>query len=190
MDAKFDSAVAVFICERSHRECSPFDHSGWYCNGIAVATRIRPIPYRKHRSREREAGFLLADFLHHGDKTIPPQQRFGGFARSHLAGLGVPVENRFGLHPAARPGGLTSTTLKPAGPSDAHRQAACGVCGAEDAGRLTNLPFQSLVMRQIGHVTDVMVGTDKNEMIGVREKLSNSLIRRPSHLGGCEVSQS
>jgi hypothetical protein len=44
----------------------------------------------------------LADFLHHGDKTIPPQQRFGGFARSLLAGLGVPVENRFGLRPLPR----------------------------------------------------------------------------------------
>jgi hypothetical protein len=43
----------------------------------------------------------IADFLHHGDKTIPPQQQFGGFARSLLAGLGVPVENRFGLRPAA-----------------------------------------------------------------------------------------
>jgi len=43
----------------------------------------------------------LTEFLHHGDKTIPPQQRFGGFARSLLAGLGVPVENRFGLRPAA-----------------------------------------------------------------------------------------
>jgi hypothetical protein len=42
-----------------------------------------------------------ADFLHHGDKTIPPQQQFGGFARTLLAGLGLPVENRFGLHPAA-----------------------------------------------------------------------------------------
>lgn len=42
----------------------------------------------------------LAEFLHHGDRTIPPQQRFGGFARSLLAGLGVPVENRFGLRPA------------------------------------------------------------------------------------------
>lgn len=38
--------------------------------------------------------------VHHGDKTIPPEQRFGGFARSVLAGLDVPVENRFGLHPA------------------------------------------------------------------------------------------
>lgn len=47
----------------------------------------------------------LADFLHHGDRTIPPQQRFGGFARALLAGLGVPVLNRFGLRPAAGPDG-------------------------------------------------------------------------------------
>ena len=47
----------------------------------------------------------LADFLHHGDRTIPPQQRFGGFARSLLEGLGAPVENRFGLHPASGPDG-------------------------------------------------------------------------------------
>ncbi len=39
-------------------------------------------------------------FLHHEDRTIPPQQRFGGYARSLLAGLGISVENRFGLHPA------------------------------------------------------------------------------------------
>ncbi|MBO9195379.1 hypothetical protein J5277_14825 [Rhizobium sp. 16-449-1b] len=44
-------------------------------------------------------------FLHHGDRTIPPQQRFGGFARTLLAGLGTPIENRFGLHPAALPDG-------------------------------------------------------------------------------------
>ena len=42
----------------------------------------------------------IAEFQHHGDKTIPPRQRFGGLARSLLAGLGVPVENRFGLRPA------------------------------------------------------------------------------------------
>ncbi|HEX4303459.1 MAG TPA: hypothetical protein VHZ78_11760 [Rhizomicrobium sp.] len=41
------------------------------------------------------------DFLHHGDRSIPPQQRFGGFSRSLLAGLGIAVENRFGLRPAA-----------------------------------------------------------------------------------------
>jgi hypothetical protein len=42
----------------------------------------------------------LAEHLHHGDQAIPPRQGFGGFARSLLAGLGVPVENRFGLRPA------------------------------------------------------------------------------------------
>lgn len=39
------------------------------------------------------------EFYHHGDRTIPPQQRFGGFARSLLAELDMPVENQFGLHP-------------------------------------------------------------------------------------------
>lgn len=47
----------------------------------------------------------LAAFLHHGDRAIPPRQQFGGFARALLAGLGVPVENRFGLRPAADPDG-------------------------------------------------------------------------------------
>ena len=39
------------------------------------------------------------EFHHHGDRTIPPQQRFGGFARTLLAELELPVENRFGLRP-------------------------------------------------------------------------------------------
>ncbi len=43
----------------------------------------------------------LAEYRHHGDRAIPPRQGFGGFARTLLAGLGVPVENRFGLRPAA-----------------------------------------------------------------------------------------
>jgi hypothetical protein len=50
----------------------------------------------------------VADFLHHGDKTIPPQQKFGRFARTLLAGLGVPVENRYGLRPAAEADGTPS----------------------------------------------------------------------------------
>jgi hypothetical protein len=63
---------------------------------------IGDVPELPHDARvERQ----VADFLHHGDKTIPPQQRFGGFARSLLAGLGVTVENRFGLHPAAESDG-------------------------------------------------------------------------------------
>jgi hypothetical protein len=42
----------------------------------------------------------LAEHRHHGDRAIPPRQGFGGLARTLLAGLGVPVENRFGLRPA------------------------------------------------------------------------------------------
>jgi len=50
----------------------------------------------------------MVEHSHHGDKAIPPRQGFGGFARSLLAGLGVPVENRFGLRPATeRDGSLT-----------------------------------------------------------------------------------
>jgi hypothetical protein len=40
------------------------------------------------------------EFRHHGDLTIPPQQRFSSFARSLLEGLGAPLENRYGLSPA------------------------------------------------------------------------------------------
>jgi len=47
----------------------------------------------------------LAEYRHHGDHGIPPRQGFGGFARTLLAGLGVPVENRFGLRPASAPDG-------------------------------------------------------------------------------------
>jgi hypothetical protein len=47
----------------------------------------------------------IAEHLHHGDHAIPPRQGFGGFARALLAGLGVPVHNRFGLRPAATPDG-------------------------------------------------------------------------------------
>jgi hypothetical protein len=49
---------------------------------------------------EERVARQLAEHLHHGDPAIPPRQGFGGFARSLLAGLGVPIENRFGLRPA------------------------------------------------------------------------------------------
>jgi hypothetical protein len=47
----------------------------------------------------------LAEYRHHGDHAIPPRQGFGGFSRTLLAGLGVPVDNRFGLRPAAAANG-------------------------------------------------------------------------------------
>jgi hypothetical protein len=39
------------------------------------------------------------EYAHHGDALVPRQQRFGQYARSLMQGLGVPVENRYGLRP-------------------------------------------------------------------------------------------
>ena len=47
----------------------------------------------------------LAEHRHHGDHGIPPRQGFGGVARTLLAALEVPIENRFGLKPASLPDG-------------------------------------------------------------------------------------
>jgi hypothetical protein len=40
------------------------------------------------------------EYAHHGDPLVPRQQRFGGYTRSLMKGLGIPVENRYGLRPA------------------------------------------------------------------------------------------
>jgi hypothetical protein len=40
------------------------------------------------------------EYYHHGDALVPRQQRFGNYTRSLMKGLGVPVENRYGLRPA------------------------------------------------------------------------------------------
>jgi hypothetical protein len=40
------------------------------------------------------------EYAHHGDPLVPRQQRFGKYTRSMMKGLGVPVENRYGLRPA------------------------------------------------------------------------------------------
>jgi hypothetical protein len=42
------------------------------------------------------------ELRHHADGLVPSQQRIGGFARSLLDELGLPVENRYGLNPARR----------------------------------------------------------------------------------------
>lgn len=44
------------------------------------------------------------EYRHHGDALVPRQQRFGSFGRSLLHGLGIPVENRYGLNPARAEG--------------------------------------------------------------------------------------
>jgi hypothetical protein len=43
------------------------------------------------------------EYHHHGDALVPRQQRFGTYTRSLMKGLGVPVENRYGLRPAVDP---------------------------------------------------------------------------------------
>jgi len=44
------------------------------------------------------------EYLHHGDALVPRQQRFGRYTRGLMEGLGVPIENRYGLRPATLPG--------------------------------------------------------------------------------------
>lgn len=40
------------------------------------------------------------EYVHHGDPLVPRQQRFGKYTRSLMRGLGLPVENQWGLRPA------------------------------------------------------------------------------------------
>jgi hypothetical protein len=63
------------------------------------------IGHTDEATAEARAARQLAEHLHHGDPAIPPRQRFSGFARTLLAGLGVPVENQFGLRPAVHADG-------------------------------------------------------------------------------------
>lgn len=47
---------------------------------------------------------LDVEYHHHGDALVPRRQRFAGYVRGLMAGLGFPVENRYGLRPAFEPG--------------------------------------------------------------------------------------
>ncbi|MQY26783.1 hypothetical protein [Nocardia aurantia] len=44
------------------------------------------------------------EYRHHGDPLVPRQQRFGGYTRSLMTALGVPVHNIWGLRPAVTDG--------------------------------------------------------------------------------------
>src|SRR5262245_35509124 len=46
------------------------------------------------------------EYAHHGDALVPRQQRCSKYTRSLMAGLGMPVENRYGL----RPGVISGTS--------------------------------------------------------------------------------
>jgi hypothetical protein len=54
--------------------------------GISEDSQVRQMEYR-----------------HHGDALVPRQQRFGRYTRGLMKGLGIPVENRYGLRPLRDP---------------------------------------------------------------------------------------
>jgi hypothetical protein len=54
------------------------------------------------------------EYAHHGDPLVPRQQRFGKYTRSLMKGLGVPVENQYGLRPATVPGTTRTVPLSTA----------------------------------------------------------------------------
>jgi hypothetical protein len=58
------------------------------------------------------------EYFHHGDPLVPRQQRFGTYTRSLMKGLGVPVENQWGLRPATTPGTNKTVPLSVAGDLD------------------------------------------------------------------------
>jgi hypothetical protein len=43
-----------------------------------------------------------AEFHHHGDRAIPPDESFGEFSRELLREVGIPAQNRDGLHRSSR----------------------------------------------------------------------------------------
>jgi hypothetical protein len=89
----------------------------------------------------------IREHLHHGDPGIPPRQGFGGFARTLLAGLGVPVENRFGLRPAVTADGA------PAPVEIDHSLDVLGLLsGVETFNLHPHLPH----LERMGHATERM----------------------------------
>jgi hypothetical protein len=80
--------------EAVRRFLSNPDHLVFVCphHDIGEATEV---------TSDKRIDRQISEYLHHGDRASPPRQGFGGFARTLLAGLGVPVENRYGLRPAA-----------------------------------------------------------------------------------------
>ena len=61
------------------------------------------------------------EYAHHGDPLVPRQQRFGKYTRSLMKGLGVPVENRYGLRPATVSGTSRLVPLSITGDLDTRR---------------------------------------------------------------------
>jgi hypothetical protein len=93
-----EQKASDFEIEAMQRFLSKPDHLIFVCphHDIGEATEV---------SADRRVERQTAEYLHHGDHASPPRQGFGGFARTLLSGLGVPIENRYGLRPAVAPNG-------------------------------------------------------------------------------------
>ena len=53
------------------------------------------------------------EYLHHGDRLVPRQQRFTTYTRDLMQMLDVPVHNVWGLRPALKDGGIAPLTTFP-----------------------------------------------------------------------------
>jgi hypothetical protein len=76
-----------------------------YSDHLAFVCPHHDIGESSNAANQERIDQQLMEHQHHGDRGIPPRQGFGGFARTLLDGLGVPVANRFGLRPAVGPDG-------------------------------------------------------------------------------------
>jgi hypothetical protein len=61
------------------------------------------------------------EYAHHGDALVPRDQHFGLYTRSLMKGLGIPVENRYGLRPKRDPETKKLAPLSIAGDLDTKR---------------------------------------------------------------------
>ena len=104
--AQVDTLIIIsFDGPRSHQWATPAElsviedflddpaHAVFVCPHHDIGD-TQNVPLAEALSRQK------IEFDHHGDRAIPGQQRLGGFAQSLMRGLGVPIQNRFGLHPA------------------------------------------------------------------------------------------
>jgi hypothetical protein len=89
-DMRIRAGNAVRIVERCTSDGKVMLLDGDFLDGADI---LIVLSFDSQATQEME-------FHHHGDLGLPGQQRLGGFARSLLRDLGIPVSNNFGLRPA------------------------------------------------------------------------------------------
>jgi hypothetical protein len=117
------------------------------------------------------------EFAHHQDKLVPAQQRIGGFARSLMNRLGVPVENRWGLNPASEPDGSPSPLLL-------HRDAddAKIMTGVTTFNLHPHLPHLTFASNNSGKITvlarqQINPGAKPHPFVEAGNRTFNALLR-------------